>query len=221
MSQNYYIAQRGKLMKQFGRASRWIMPTLANQYGQEYSDVVLQDARTEFESLIPLIPYIGGSKNRWTSDLVESAQMLAFFRAMKIHGKTAKETGEIVLQGLKTRLARYPRFLLRLLGMLQFTKPFLKRLERQALESQKRRFPENFVAYMVSPNGENFDWGIDFTECAIANFFKAQDAWEFLPYLCRLDYVTSEAFGLGMVRTKTLAEGEDRCNPRLKRSLMT
>ncbi len=77
------------------------------------------------------------------------------------------------------------------------------------------------MARLIYGDGKDFDWGIDFTECAICSFFQAQDAREFLPYLCRLDYVTADAFGLGMIRTKTLAEGADRCNPRLKRGRTT
>ncbi len=67
MNQSYYLSQRGKLLKQFDQASRWIAPSLVKQYSQEFADIALQEARREFEALLPLIPYIGGAKNRWMS----------------------------------------------------------------------------------------------------------------------------------------------------------
>ncbi len=219
MNENHYVAHREKLMKGFDQASRWVMPALTRQYGAAVSQTLVRDARAEFESLLPGIPYIGGSKNRWTSELVESAQILALFHAMQRHGKTVDEAGEIIMHGMEARLASYPRWLLRVMGRLQFSRFFLNRLEREAQESQKREYPGNFVAQVVYPSGgDDFDWGIDFTECAIVRYYNAQGAAEYMPYLCRLDRLTSEAFGLGMMRTSTLAEGGDRCNPRLKRA---
>jgi hypothetical protein len=117
---------------------------------------------------------------------------------------------------MQIRLAQYPRFLLRLMGRLQFSRLFLNRLQREANETQKQVYPDDFVAEIVMGDGKEFDWGIDFTECAIHKFYKAQNAVELLPYVCKLDYLTSTAFGLGLVRTKTLASGDEKCNPRLK-----
>jgi hypothetical protein len=68
----------------------------------------------------------------------------------------------------------------------------------------------------VIGEGKESEWGIDFTECANHKFYTTQNAVEFLPYVCKLDTLTSTAFGLGLVRTMTLADGDERCNPRLK-----
>ncbi len=221
MTENYYTSQKGKLLKAFDRVRSWVEPNVTKHYGQAFASTVLQEARNEYESLLPHIPFIGGSKNRWTSELIESAQILALFRAMKAQGKTVEESAAIVYRGMESRLAQYPRFLLQLMGWLQFRKLFVRSLQRRATESQKRTYPGDFVANVVIGDGEDFDWGIDFTECAICKFYQAHHASEFLPLVCRIDYLTSEAFGLGLVRTKTLAEGADRCDARLKRDRPT
>ena len=221
MSENYYLSQKKSLMRAFEHAIKWVMMPLVNRYGKELSKAIVQHTRKGYETLIPQIPFIGGKKNRWTADLLESAQILALFRAMQAYGKTPSETAEVLYEGMQIRLAQYPRFLLRLMGRCQFSSLFLKTLQHQAAVTHKRAFPNNFVAEVVIGDGKEFDWGIDFTECAIHKFFRAQNALEFLPYVCRLDYLTSTAFGIGLVRTKTLATGDERCNPRLKQGRET
>jgi hypothetical protein len=221
VSENYYLSKKKSLMQSFERACDWVMAPLVKRYGKELTQVIVHHARQEYETLIPQIPFIGGKKNRWTADLIESVQVLALFRAMQAYDKTPSETAELLYEGMQIRLAKYPRFLLRLVGRLQFSKPFLKSLQHQAAETHKCSFPDNFVAEVVIGNGKDFDWGIDFTECAIQKFYKAQNALQFLPYVCRLDYLTSTAFGIGLARTKTLANGDERCNARLKQGRET
>ena len=213
---NHYLSRKKNLLRSFDRASRRIVASLVNRYDKEFSSVVVEKARKEYEALVPQIPFIGGAKNRWTADLIESVQILALFRAMSAYGKPLSETADVLYEGMQIRLAQYPRFLLRLMGRLQFSRLFLNRLQREANETQKQVYPDDFVAEIVMGDGKEFDWGIDFTECAIHKFYKAQNAVELLPYVCKLDYLTSTAFGLGLVRTKTLASGDEKCNPRLK-----
>lgn len=221
MSENYYLSQKKSLMRSFERATKWVMSPLVKCYGKDLSMAIVQRACQEYEIILPQIPFIGGKKNRWTTDLLESAQILALLRAMQGYGITLGETVKVLHEGMQIRLASYPRFLLKLMGKVQFSRLFLKRLQQQAAETHKRTYPNNFVAEVVIGDGKEFDWGIDFTECAIHKFYRAQNALEFLPYVCRLDYLTSTAFGIGLVRTKTLANGDERCNPRLKQGRET
>ena len=65
-------------------------------------------------------------------------------------------------------------------------------------------------------DGQDYTYGIDVIECAILKFLEKQGAPDLTRYLCLTDYVTSEALGRGLSRTKTLAEGCDRCNFRYK-----
>ena len=221
MNENYYISKKAKLLKGFERANRWFKPHLTERYGQVFFESVRLAARNEYEALIPKIPYIGGSKVHMTSDLMESVLLLAYLRALKAHGKTAEESRDIILRGMETRLAQYPKFLPRILGRVTFSRLYLGNLQRQARESQKREYPDGFVFDVVIGDGIEFDWGLNFSECGIRKFYQAQNASEFLPIVCRIDYVLSDAFGYGLVRTKTLGEGAGSCNPRMKRGRQT
>ena len=221
MIENYYTSQKAKLMKDFGRACSWYRPHLINQGGKVFADELIHTARNHYESLIPQIPYIGGSKVHMTTDLLESVTHLAYLRAFIQHGLTDEESRRILYQGMETRLAQYPKLLLKLLGWMSFTKMYLRKFQRQSVESQVREYPGGFVFDVVIGDGEEFDWGLDFTECGIRKFYQAQNASEFLPIVCPIDYLLSDAFGYGLVRTKTLTEGAEICNPRMKRGRQT
>ena len=67
LSENYYHSRKKNLLRSFERASQWVLPPLANRFGKEFSNAVVETARWEYETLIPQIPFTGGAKNRWTS----------------------------------------------------------------------------------------------------------------------------------------------------------
>ncbi len=221
MSEGYYLSEKTKLLKGFVRASRWFRPYMVDRYGKDAFDEVVAAARKEYENLIPQIPYIGGSKVHMTSDLLESVMMLAYLRAFHARGLTAEESQEIIFQSVKTRINQYPKLIVKILGRMTFTRFYLRNLQRQAEESQKREYPAGFVFDVIRGDGKAFDWGLDFSECGICKFYQAQNASELLRLVCPIDYVLSDAFGYGLVRTKTLAEGADGCNPRMKRGRRT
>jgi hypothetical protein len=72
------------------------------------------------------------------------------------------------------------------------------------------------LAY-VEGDGQDFDYGIDYIECASCKFLHEQDAAELGPYVCAVDKVASEMLGWGLRRTMTLAEGGVRCDFRFKK----
>ena len=45
----------------------------------------------------------------------------------------------------------------------------------------------------------------------------AEGAPELAPYLCLIDILYSEKFGWGLMRTTTLADGDERCDFRFKK----
>ena len=50
---------------------------------------------------------------------------------------------------------------------------------------------------------------------------NAKGADEFVPYMCATDIPESKYGGLGLKRTKTLAEGADKCDFRYKKGPST
>jgi hypothetical protein len=217
-----YTNQRTRLLRDFDKSILKLgRRVLEAHYSGELVDTVLKESRREYEALIPMIPDIGGKKNPSETNLIKSAQSLALYRALKSHGKTAGEAGRLIYEFVEAQLNSLPRWILLLLGRWRFTRYNLNKLKKQAVESQKRRYPEDWVFTFLDGDGKEFDFGRDYSECAIYKFLHAQGADELVPYLCRTEFAVSRAFGMGLVRTMTIAEGGKKCDPRFKRGRET
>ena len=66
-------------------------------------------------------------------------------------------------------------------------------------------------------DGREFDYGIDYTECANCKVLRAENAFELAPYVCATDKPISELLGWGLTRPKTIAEGSQTCSFRFKK----
>jgi hypothetical protein len=198
-------------------AARLIRGVAVARYGEQLAETVAVEARREYESLIPQIPYIGGRRNPLTWIMISAGMFLALYRAMKAQGKEVEEIGTFVYAGVEKAYGLLPRFALHRYGGLSFTEHRQRRARELALESQERRYAGDWVYSVVQGDGESFDYGLDFVECGICKFFHAQRADEFARYMCRLDFIMSERMGMGLVRTTTIAEGGEKCDFRYKR----
>ncbi len=205
-----------ELLAEFNQdAARW-RPILAQQYGSEAAEAVLRAGRAEFEVLIPHIPYIGG-EDSYISSLVESVRCLALYRAMQRQGRTVEEAGKVLYDAVLARLGEPSVLPAQPLTVEQL----MDRRRRRAEWSQERRYSAGYVCHFVAGDGQAFDYGYNFTECAAQKFYRAQGVEGFLPFFCFLDYAYSRVYRLGLVRTTTLAEGGARCDHRFKAGRQT
>jgi hypothetical protein len=193
---------------------------LARRLGAGRAARLMEEIRAELRSLVPAVPYIGGRDNPFTEWLIYGAYYLAVYRALSAEGHNLEETGRIIFETFQA-MADHPEWLLRLVGRLKYNERYLKRLRNAAGESRKRRYPGDWVAAFVDGDGVAFDWGLDVTECGICKLYRAQGAEALAPYLCLSDYVVSEAFDRGLVRYRTLAEGDRVCDFRYKKGRKT
>jgi hypothetical protein len=218
MADDYYITRKPNLLKDFDRTAKQMRKMLGPRYGKDCAETFVRETRCEFEALIPELPYIGGRKNRLTKNLVGSAWCLALYRTFRNHDITAEETGRILCEMVRAQLNAYPKVLLCLLGRFRFSRYALAKLKRQAEESQRRRYAADWVYTVVEGDGTTFDYGVDYTECGICKFLHEQGADELIPFLCALDFPMSDAFGTGLVRTMTVAEGNEKCDFRFRKN---
>ena len=213
---NYYISRKTELLNNYDKISKPLGKVLATGFDDKHATGILVEARREFETIIPKIPYIGGEKNFNTRNLIMASACLAIYKVLKNHGKTTDEVGKIIYEMTET-MVDYPKFILHFIGRLKYGKGYEKKIEQWATESQRRQYPGDWVATFIKGDRKEFDYGFDMTECGIVKFFHAQGADEIVPYICvSMDGIFSEAFNRGLVRTMTLAEGYDRCDFRYK-----
>lgn len=210
----YYAARSAELLHGFDReAQRW-RTILTSRYGAVSAAKTIQIAREQFAGLLPHVPYIGGEENHLTESLVGSVRCLALYQAMVSSGGTAAETGKVLYDAVVAHASDYtPRFP----PEQRLREAELMRRRRQrAARSQKQLFPEDYVYTFVEGDGQRFDYGYDFHQCATDLLFRALGAAEFTPYFCFLDFPKCELAGLGLTRTTTLAEGHACCDFRFQ-----
>ena len=210
-----------KLVRKYGH---WIQRSggvLIDRYGEETAAVIRGEIRDETRQLLRRLPYIGGRRNIYSSDLASSAWALATYRVMVRHGGSLEDTGELIRDVVRAEIERIPHGVRTLMVRYRFSRLREQQLERAARRSQARRYPGDWVFERIDGHGEAFEFGIDMTECGIVKFLHAEGADELCPYLCDIDYVSAEAMGIGLRRTKTLAWGCDRCDFRLSRDAVT
>ena len=100
---------------------------------------------------------------------------------------------------------------------LWFSRLFRKLLKRRATRSQRGRYPGDSIINYVEGDGREFDYGVDYIECANCKFLRAENAFELAPYACATDKPISELMGWGLTRTMTIAEGFPKCDFRFKK----
>jgi hypothetical protein len=213
---NLYISRSSKLLKSFDKALKPVRKVFVTNFGDELADRILKDARQEYEALIPELPY-WGKNNVMTGFLIGSSYFLAIYRVLKKHGKSAAEIGKVIYEMVEARLNRVPNPLLRLYGRVKYGKSYRERLKKQAIISQKKQYPGDYVFTYIEGDGKEFDYGYDITECGVYKFLHSQHADELAPFLCLVDFPLSKAFGRGLVRNKTISEGAEKCDFRYKK----
>jgi hypothetical protein len=214
--QNFYSSQESRLLKDFDRVIHQIKGEITSRYGVEQTDELIHASREEYRRLIPDLPFVGG-KQPLTQFVITTGWCLALHRALQGKTKGPQESGELFFELSKRYMEQVPGLVRRYLGTSMFTKRYQQKLQERAQESQLHPLSRGYIFAHIQGDGKTFDFGVDYHRCATLNFLREQGAAEIAPYLCALDYYSSEMLGWGLTRTSTLAEGGKVCDFRFKK----
>jgi hypothetical protein len=214
---NYYISKKTKLLNMHAEISRYIAQILKEDFDRNDINMIIFKSKEEFKKIIPEIPYIGGDENNMTEDLIIPAIYLSFYRELKKIGQSGEYMGKIILKSVEIRFNPYPLWLRKIVGNKLFSDKSIVQMKKNAIVSQERKYPGSWVTIIVQPYDGSFDIGWDNTECGIIKFFNQQDAPEIVRYFCMLDEVQAKGYDQLFFRSKTLANGDDRCDFRYKK----
>jgi len=216
MSHENYLYRKNQLMRTFDKLLARVQPSVSSWLGEEQARQFVREARQEYEALIPRIPYIGDS-SLILGFFLPVTRYLAVHRALQRQGRTVEEVGRLIYRmGTEEALA-IPPLGRRIMEVLWFSWWFRRLAKKGALKTQQRRYPAHFVMNYVEGDGREFDYGIDYIECANCKFLQAENAFEITPYVCATDKPTSELMGWGLTRPKTIADGFPICGFRFKK----
>ena len=198
-----------KLLKGFAKRAAQRRPVLVDACGEAEADVILAEARREFETLVPEVAAIeGGLMN---GALKGTYEYLAYAKAMKAAGWSTERIGEHFAEALRHLAARYPSWLPR--TVYRAVRPILARmLRREAVASQQTSDPAGWRFEFVEGEPGGADFGMDVKNCAVCHLFARHDQSDVVPYLCALDDELSKVLGMGLRRTGTRAVGASCCD---------
>lgn len=217
MTDDYYIRRKAKLLRQFDRFFRRVRRRLEARYDADVAEAVATETRSNFEEIIPQLPYIGGRGNAFTPVIVANGWIVALYRAMTARGESEETVIRLCCEVSDDLLRSFPGFVLRLAGRVASGPLGRWYLGRQAARSQRRQYPEDFVYSFLKGDGAEFDYALEFSECAVDKFYEAQGVQELGPYCNFFDITCSRHMKLGLNADTTIGLGHDRCSMRFKK----
>lgn len=216
MEHENYVSRQPQLLRSLDRSLSRLKPVLVSRYGADEARSLVLECREVYEKLIPHIPYIG-DRTPMLIFLLPTTRYLAIHQALQRHGRSVEEAGQLIYAMCEADGEAIPALACRVAQELWFSRWFRRRVQRRAATSQERQYVGGYVLAYVAGDGTEFDYGVDYIECACCKMLKEQGATELGPYICAVDKPASEMFGWGLRRTTTLAEGGDRCDFRFRK----
>jgi membrane protease YdiL (CAAX protease family) len=216
MSHKNYVYRKNQLTRTFDKLLARVKSSVSSWLGEEKAKMFMQEARQEYGELIPRIPYIGDN-SLLLIFYFPVTRYLAVYRALQNQGRTLEDAGRLIYLIATEETRAIPYVGRRVMEVLWFSRWLRNLAKKKAVKSQQRRYPGSFVMSYVEGDGREFDYGIDYTECANCKFLQAENAFELAPYVCVTDKPISELMGWGLTRPKTIADGFPICDFRFKK----
>ena len=208
-------ARAQRLQAEFEDLSQGAQAWLAPRVGQASAAAVAKQSRACFAALIASIPEIG-SDNRNRESLIEAVWLTAIAQAMQAAGLPLRDAGRLFYDLCAQEMAQSPAADAHAKGQVMFSPAGRESLKRWAAETQRRRYPGDWVAVALIGDGQAFDVGYDYAECGAVKFFTAHGVAGVAPYFCLNDFTLSRSQGTGLTRSHTIAQGDALCDFRYK-----
>ncbi len=217
---NNYVNEKKALLRLYDRISRPARVIFIPEFGETLTDRLILDIKNRFEEMIPDLPATR-FKKPLSSFIIYTGMYLAMYQVLKRQGYGVEWVGNAIWDMGVHISHQAPRIITKTIGRSRFTGAYLAKLKERATTSQLREFPGDYVFRFVEGKGCEFDFGVDYLECASVKFLKQQNAGELALFLCPMDILYSDMFGWGLKRTKTLAQGDAICDFRFRRGKPT
>ncbi|MFX1393512.1 MAG: L-2-amino-thiazoline-4-carboxylic acid hydrolase [Promethearchaeota archaeon] len=217
---DYYLKNKPKLMKNFEYSLKIAKDLLMERFAESKSEVLISQIREEYEDILTKMTDIGGRRNFFISILTEKVSLLAIFRTLEKEGYTYLEIGEFNNKfteiETKNAVERAEKRGINLLD-LYFGDAFINSLKTHCDNSQKRKYPDNWVMEFVDGTNQDFDFGFNVSECGILKAYKKLGAEKYAPFACLIDFAQANVMGFGLSRNQSLANGALGCDHRYTR----
>lgn len=220
-SNNYYLSIEQKMMKEFDKMFKGAQISLEHHFSKTIILEIKEKSKNDYINSFPQLPYIGGKSNKNTIDLIVCSVILSMINHLEQKGLSKYQIGKIIFDAFDGYFNSNPRIIRYIMGKLSSTEFFVNAIKKNNDKSLLKEHKGDFVIKNVDPNGEEFDFGYNYTECAIHKLFKKHNKEQYLQYVCLGDYALFKSFNIGFYRTQTIANGAPLCDFRFKKGAKT
>ena len=198
-----------KKLKSFDKTFKPYEKKLASYYGDDFAKLMIEQARMEYEQLLPQTPVFKGRTNIFNFVIGVNAVIVSLYKAMKANGKTSDEIACILFEVTEESQNAIPGVFRWVARKLLFSRLFLWISRRSA--QRVYYHPEGWRIEYLKGDGESSDWYYQCTECGAIKYLKRHGAEELAQYCNYVDYIQSKAFGMGMQNPRNIGLGDDIC----------
>jgi hypothetical protein len=202
---NFYLKKKRRILRTFDAMLLIAKQVLIDNFGEQKYNEMVAITRTEFEAILPKIPYIG-SDNRLTEPLINAIALLPILREIEKEGLEYREMGRIIYELFEAFYKVIPQ------EDEIFSEKYINEQRETAKISKLKKYPGSWVYDFIEGDGKTFTFGIDYTECGVYKFYKSQGAERFMPIVCIADYAAARSYGYGLTRTQTIGNGAEVCD---------
>jgi hypothetical protein len=171
----------------------------------------------EYINLFPTLPYIGGRKNSETINVIMGAVVISIVLPLIQEDLTERHIGRIIHSSFVGYFQSRPKWIQMIIGRFVTSNYSLNRMRKRIDENAKAEHEDNFQLENIELAGADFDFGYNYTKCALCKSFADNDVRKYLKYVCLGDYALFKSIGVGFTRTQTIAHGAPICDFRFKR----
>ncbi len=167
---------------------------------------VLKDVNTEYRAMVDRTPGIGGKQNSLEPMLIGACYFFAMAKAMP--NMTPELLDDIIDSGLHSSLMIRIHSHAKKKGTL-FSQKHLEAKIREAERSQTSTYE---MDWKYTYRGNAHEFYCTYTQCGLCRLAKREQLEAYLPCLCKMDFENFALHGGKLIRTKTLANGDECCN---------
>ena len=165
---------------------------------------ICTNIKKEYKEMVLRTPGIGGSSNE--ANLVGACYFFSMAKA--IPGMTPDLMDDIIYKSIKSDFMVKLHQGKKKKGVLFSEKEQKKKLE----EAEKSHHSTYEMDWEFTYQKGKDEFYLTYTKCGICELAKREHMEEFLPCMCKMDFPKYELVGGRLIRTKTLAAGNDCCN---------
>jgi len=174
---------------------------------------IIKKTKKEYLNIILRTPKMGGNKNIYIGNMYLGAYLIGLFK--NINEKIAIEKYNDIIQNGLNNFIKNNYFILKLKmkSIDYLSKKYKRKLYKRTewARENETKYPWNWQI-RIPENQKDSGIYFEFTQCGLCKLFFSENVPELTYIMCNTDYLTFAFCGYKLIRTKTLAQGNECCD---------